>query len=196
MHRSLLMIVLLALAACRTSAPPVVPAPTATPAPPGEEATVAPAGDPSGLRPPDLTLDTGTGHQQGELGTHCWSSRTVSACADMIGVLAPLEAVEAPSEGPWALALAGEATASGTLRTYVWVDPIEEHAERGWAAFQPDNANFVERVDLPLDRHWSVEPAVPLGPGKYLVWVQLAWPGAEPNTITGDAAYGFHLVVK
>lgn len=188
------------------SAPMPIPEPTVPPllpegplpvdGPPGDGSGAGPLpGEGAGPRPPLLTLATGRGTQEGQIGTYCWSGGGQGLCVDAMGVIVPVASIEAAPESTWTLALAGAQPAQGALRIHHWGEPEMVEAEAGWVAFRPDRLELVERVDLPIGNDWRIETAMPLAPGEYLVEVAMQWPGNAGEGSLGDAVYGFHLRV-
>lgn len=145
-------------------------------------------------------LASSAGTQEAEIGTYCWTEGNQGLCVDFVGLVFP--------EKPLSVDRGEELTIS--------VPGIDRIANVNLAVY--DHAHTETGGDTPVivyplpDSHEvpyaddgvSVTMTADLPPGEYVVWLFVSFPAdstgtPEPNatvtSATGDAQYGFHLVV-
>ena len=159
-----------------------------------EETTVLEGGDHI-PRPPDSTLSYGGREVKGTLGTYCWTSGKLNACADGIG----------PGVGAGAKMLR-VAQSSGMIFDYGGKGPLDSVAPTaypigrgnelvgmgGFCILQPsEGRSKLRSADLRVVRSARDQMKIPaeLPPGEYVVDVDV-------TVQQGDASYYFRVRVE
>lgn len=166
-HRLLLILtfLLVTLAACGTGGG------TTTPEPLGEDADGVPL----------ALLEGKTGSQEARAGTRCWDGM----CVDMIGVIAPAEALHVAPGEELTLRLGAGEPSGVSLRVLGW-QPSQFDG--------PDGATIIG-FDAPLvasgnlDGGQTLQWNAPDDPGEYALSLFTGYSQG------GDISYGFHIIV-
>ncbi|MGH2542075.1 MAG: hypothetical protein ACRDIB_04740, partial [Ardenticatenaceae bacterium] len=132
---------------------------------------------------PEALLSTNDGEQQpGAPGTRCWGGM----CVDMIGVIAPEEALIVSTDEAMTFTLTAGDPTSVHLRVLEW-QPSDFEGSPGTVVIAPD-APVAASGDLATAR--TIEWQVPSEPGEYALALFTAYEQG------GDIAYGWHIVVE
>jgi hypothetical protein len=135
------------------------------------------------IMPPSSTLEINGATQISAIGTYCWSEEGKgSACADMIGIPTPRQALTISSPTTAQLSLPIAASPADLHLTVIRVtgeDEMQENA-RGyhWWNYQEGQSS-----QLPLQSQQDIQ--IDLDPGLYVLSIQVWWDKE------GDVVYGF-----
>jgi hypothetical protein len=140
------------------------------------------------IKPPAATLVVNGQEQVSGIGSYCWSDpdRGQAVCADMMGIITPVEPQVVPSTFTAQFRLAPDSLPAEVSLQVIAVSPDDElqpvpAGTRAW----PGGPG--EQYVLPLER--EPEVALSLEPGLYVLSLFARW---EP---LGDASYGFLVEV-
>ncbi len=185
-----------------TAQPTAAEAPRATATATTDESEVDEPGTPTGeIVPPAAELMAASGAQVAEIGTYCWTEGAQGLCADFAGLPVPSTAL---------VVAQGEAV---TMRVPGISHIANVHLEiYDHAAAEPSNDHQIiyypppESTSVPVsDDGTTVTMVADLPSGEYVVSLFVTFPQdtasvPTPNAVTssasGDAQYGFHIVVR
>jgi hypothetical protein len=164
-----------------TQQPPTAAAPSPTPS-----AAVAPETPTTTgvVRPPPATLAIGEQTQAAGIGSYCWNMQAGGLCADMLGIITPLEALVVAEGAFTAQFNLPLAEAPSALSLNVLPATGEPTIFEGGQAWLPEQGGTFE---LQLEAAPAIE--LNLAPGLYVLALFTAWEG------TGDVVYGFLVQV-